>query len=206
MAKAPSDSSEKTIRFDPITLRFQAIRWSAIIAGVGLPTIAWLVAAEILKLQLYTAIGITLAVIIIAVVMLKLVSNYLMNGFMRAYMDAGNWDYLLARFGVARLPAEFRRAKRHTGVGQLDRDDVVFAMEIHVSEAGFSVNTQPFGRLVVPWQSVQMLRRRTLKTNRGQQDVVSVIVDGPESFLCIPWNSELDGAVPRSVGISAGTL
>ncbi|MDJ0916530.1 MAG: hypothetical protein QNJ05_02125 [Woeseiaceae bacterium] len=199
-------AGEKAIRFDPITLRFQAIRWSAIIAGIGLPALAWLIAAEVLELKLNTAIGVTLAVIIVAVVMLKLVSNYLMNGFMRAYMDAGNWDYLLARFGVARLPTEFRHAKRHAGVGQLDRDDVVFAMEIQVLETGFSVNIQPFGRIVVPWQSVQMLTRRRLKTDRGQRDVVSVIIDGPESFLSIPWSIELDSLVPRSVGISAGTF
>ncbi|MDJ0758921.1 MAG: hypothetical protein QNJ19_05940 [Woeseiaceae bacterium] len=138
--------------------------------------------------------------------MLKLVSNYLMNGFMRSYMDAGNWDYLLARFGVTKLPVEFRSARRHVGTGQLDRDDVVFAMEVHVAESGFSVNTQPFGSLIVPWQSVQMLRRRRLATDRGQQDVVSVIIDGPESFLCIPWSSELDSLVPKSVGISADGL
>ncbi len=164
--------------------------------------LAWLVTAQVLQLQPGTAISITLSAIILAVVMLRLVSNYLMNGFMRTYMDADNWDYLSARFGVARLPLEFRDARKLEGPGQLDRDDVVFVMEIHVSESGLSVCTQPFGRLVMPWHAVQMLRRRQLSTGGGPTDAVSVILDGPESFLCVPWSSELDRLVPKSVGIN----
>ena len=183
-------------------MRFQMIRWSAILACIALPTLAWFISADVIELQRVNAIGVTLAAMLLALIVLKRVSDYLMDEFMRSYMDADNWDYLSARFGVAKPPLEYKDARGLKGVGALDRDDVVFAMDINVSGAGVYVNTLPFGRLVVPWESIQMLRHRRLLTDRGPQETVSVILDGPDSSLCIPWDGELDSLVPKSVGVS----
>lgn len=171
--------------------------------GIGLPLLGWLVTSSLAELEREAAIGVTMALVLVSVGVLKLVGNYLSDGFFRAYADKDNWDYLAMRFRVNRLPEEFRTAPSLTGVGQLDRDDVVFGMDINVSPSGLYINTLPFGRLVVPWQSIVMLRKRRLTTDEGPRDCATLTLDGPECWLTIPWTEHFDRFVPKSVGIAS---
>ena len=144
-----------------------------------------------------------MALVLVSVGVLKLAGKYLSDGFFRSYADRDNWDYLAMRFRVDKLPAEYKAAPSLTGVGQLDRDDVVFGMDIHVTKSGLYINTLPFGRLVVPWESVVMLRRRRLMTDEGLRDCAALTLDGPECWLTIPWTEHFDRFVPKSVGIAS---
>lgn len=170
--------------------------------GIGLPVLGWFVATSAMELDHDAAIGITLGLGLVSVGLLKVVGNYLSDGFFRAYADRDNWDYLMMRFRVDRLPETYKAAPSLSGVGQLDRDDIVFGMDIAVSTSGLYVNASPFGRLDVPWASIVMLRHRQLMTNEGPRSCAAVTLDGPDCWLTIPWTEHFDRFVPKSVGIA----
>jgi hypothetical protein len=63
-------------------------------------------------------------------------------------------------------------------------------------------NVNALGRILVPWQSITVLKRHRFATENGWQQMVSIVLDGPEIDLSIPWQSHLDEVVPKSIGIS----
>ena len=172
------------------------------IISITLPLLGWFVVTRALDIERPAAVGVTMALGLVSVGILKVVGSYLSDGFFRAYADRDNWDYLMMRFRVGGLPEDYKGSPSLTGVGQLDRDDVVFSMDINVASSGLYVNASPFGQLAIPWESIVMLRHRQLLTDEGPRDCAAVTLDGPQCWLTIPWTGHFDRLVPKSVGVA----
>jgi hypothetical protein len=132
----------------------------------------------------------------------RLTTNYFDDGFARSYTDGGTWEYLTARFAVESRPKDIQASDIWSGRSQLDRKDVVFDTEAGISDSGIYVNVNALGRILVPWQSITVLKRHRFASENGWQQMVSIVLDGPEIDLSIPWQSHLDEVVPKSIGIS----
>ncbi len=180
---------------------FRFIRWTTLVIGVGLPFATWFVASELLELKLVTVLPILIAAMIVSAGLFHLSGNYLQDRFARSLVDGGTWDFVAERFGVASRPADVQADNVWSGFSQLDQDDVVFETEAALCESGIYVNVIALGRILIPWGSIAMLKRDRLVTERGWQQMVSLVLDGPEIDFRIPWDSDQDSLVPESVGI-----
>ncbi len=190
------------LRIDPIRTRFRLIKWSVLAVYVALPLVAWFVATEVLQLTTSNAIWVVLVVALIMLAVLRLTMNYLDNGFARSYADGGTWDYLAERFSVDKRPTDIETDAIWTGPSKLDREDVVFVAEAGISSTGIYININALGRILLPWKSISILRRHRIPIENGWQQMMSIVLDGPEIDLSIPWQSHLDDVVPQSIGIS----
>jgi hypothetical protein len=133
--------------------------------------------------------------------LLRLANNYLYDGFARSYADGGTWKYLAARFSIETKPTDIRAEDTWSGPSQLDRKDVVFETEAGISSAGIYIKINALGRIFLPWNSVSLLKRHRIANEIGWQQMVSIVLDGPEIDLNIPWHSGFDELVPQSVGV-----
>lgn len=190
------------LRIDPIRMRFRLIKWSVLSVYVGLPLVAWFVATDVLELTTINAIWVVLAVALIMLAVLRLTMNYLNNGFARSYANGGTWDYLAERFSVDNRPTDIEANDIWTGPSKLDREDVVFAAEVGISSVGIYININALGRVLLPWRSISLLKRHRIAVENGWQQMVSIVLDGPEIGLSITWEKHLDEVIPQSVGIS----
>lgn len=189
-------------RIDPIKSRFRLIKWSVLTAYVAFPIAAWFVATNAFQLTTINAIWVVLATALVMLVILRLTMNYLDDGFARLYADGGDWDYLAARFSVDKRPTDIETEDIWTGPSKLDREDVVFDADAGISDAGIYININALGRILIPWNSISVLKRHRIPVENGWQQMVLIVLDGPEINLSIPWQNHLDNVVPQSVGIS----
>lgn len=162
----------------------------------------WFIAADIFQLRRLDAYGLVVASLFVSWGILRLFNSYTANGFSRSYANGGTWDYLASRFAVESRPANINSTDIFSGPSQLDRKDISFSAEVGISDIGVYININVLGRILIPWESVSVLRKHRIAIGDGWQQMVSLGLDGPEVDLNIPWPTEFDESVPKSVGIS----
>ncbi len=192
----------KRRRINHVKIRFRIMKWSILLIGVSLPVTTWFVAADFFQLSRMNSLWAVLAAGVVMAGMLRLFTNYAAEGFARSYANGGTWDYLVSRFEIEARPARIDSKDIFSGPSQLDRRDVTFSAEVGISNIGMYININALGRILVPWDSISVLRKYRIPTEDGWQQMVSLGLDGPEVDLNIPWLTRLDELVPKSVGIT----
>ncbi len=189
-------------RFDHIKIRFRLIKWSVGLVGLTLPVIVWFIASDYFLLSRMNVYWAVLCAVLVTTGIFRLFNNYAADGFAKSYANGGTWEYLASRFDIEKRPSCIDPEDIWSGPSQLDRKDVVFDAEVGASDSGVYININALGRIHIPWDSVSILKKHRLPTQNGWQQMVSIVLDGPEVDLKIPWQTHCDAIVPHTVGIS----
>ena len=134
-----------------------------------------------------------------AALVARFVNNYLNRGILRPLLKDRAWAELSRHHAIDRRPNDL--VARSHGIGKLAPWDIALIASAGVSPDGVYVNYHALGRVLIPWTKVQSLTRKTMSTDEGREQLMTIHLVGDKLAVDIPWDRHLDSHVPQRIAI-----